>query len=84
MVIDIVLFLFVIMKNSDYSYILLLYMQEGQDLFFIRHGESLKNEAAHHYKESRGLQFDWNLFKKDPVFVQTVIYNPQLIDCHLS
>lgn len=54
------------------------------DLFFIRHGESTKNEAAHKYQVEHNMVFDWDLFMKDPVFLKTVIYNPTHIDCHLS
>jgi hypothetical protein len=59
-------------------------MTEQKDLFFIRHGESLKNSAAKKYQTDHGYEFDWELFLKDPLFVRSVIYNPLLIDCHLS
>lgn len=44
-------------------------MQSDYDIFFFRHGESKKNEAAHNYQHERGLEFNWELFCKDPVFL---------------
>lgn len=54
------------------------------DIIFVRHGESLKNEAVSKYRQERNLPDDWSIFYKDPYFIKTVTHNPDLIDCHLS
>lgn len=75
------------MTEYRYVNIFFYYMQDkinNKDLFFIRHGDSMKNTAAEEYRQQRNLPFDWDLFVKDPHFIQTVTHNPDLIDCHLS
>lgn len=44
----------------------------------------MKNAAVKNFRISRGMEEDWDLFYKTPDFLDQVIFNTDLIDCHLS
>lgn len=76
-------------KGQDHLNHIQDHPEKGQDhpeqpIVFIRHGESMKNRAVHEFRTARNLGEDWDILQQDPEFFKQVIYNPALIDCHLS
>ena len=57
---------------------------EEEDIWFVRHAESMLNIASHEYRIKHNLPYIWELLCQHKQFLSDVKYNHDFIDCQIT